>query len=392
MSVRPRVALTLTQTAHRVPGGTATSMLQLAGALVAAGDVDMVGVLARGDLRRPSTLRAPDPSRRSAGWPDGLSATTLSLPLPVLYDAWARGRGPSVAAVPGGVDLVHVTVPMRVRVGDAPMVATVHDLFPLTRSAEFSARGARLMSSGLEWVLHSARALMVPSPTVAAACIERGVDESRVTVVPWGAPADRTSGVDRADAVDLDPARLAAVRARHGIAGPYVLFVGTVEPRKNLAGLVTALARVDRPDLTLVIAGPTGWGEDLAAAAAGLASPIARLGHVPAADLPALYAGAAVVGYPSYEEGFGLPVLEAMSVGVPVVTSAGTATEDVAGDAALVVDPHDPAAIAEALVQILDDPALAERLGAAGRRRAAQYRWDRAAALTSDVYRQVLAG
>ena len=383
MSVRPRVALTLTQTAHRVPGGTATSLLQLAGALVVAGDVDMVGVVARGDLRRPSTLRAPDPSRRPAGWPDGLPVATLPLPLPLLYDAWARGRGPSVAAVAGGADLVHVTVPLRVGIGDAPMVATVHDLFPLTRPGEFSSRGARLMSSGLEWVLRCARVLMVPSPTVAAACVERGIEESRVTVVPWGAGTSLDAP---------DPADLAAVRSRHGIVGPYVLFVGTIEPRKNLAGLVAALARVDRPDLTLVIAGPTGWGAGLDAAVTGLASPIARLGHVPTADLPALYAGAAVVGYPSFEEGFGLPVLEAMSVGAPVVTSVGTATEDVAGDAALLVDPHDPAGIADALVQILDDPALGARLGAAGRRRAAEYRWDRAAELTSQVYQQVLAG
>ena len=405
MSVRPRVALTLTQTAHRVPGGTATSVLQLAGALVAAGDIDLVGVVARGDLRRPSTVWAPDPVGGSAGWPDGLPAAIVSLPLPVLYDAWARGRGPSVAAATGGADLVHVTVPMRVRVGDAPMVATVHDLFPLTRPAEFSARGAQLMSSGLDWVLRSARALMVPSPTVAAACVERGVDESRVTVVPWGAgdrtPADRIGGgragaghtsADPTDAGGPDPAQMAAVRSRHGIAGPYVLFVGTIEPRKNLHGLLGAMARVDRADLTLVIVGPAGWGDDLDEAATGLASPIARLGQVPRADLAALYAGAAVVAYPSFEEGFGLPVIEAMSVGAPVVTSAGTATEDVAGDAALVVDPHDTVAMAAALVQILDDPALAARLGAAGRRRAAGYRWERAAELTSDVYRQVLAG
>lgn len=376
MTVAPRVAITLTQAAHRVPGGTATSVLGLIDALAATGEVDLTAVLARGELRRPTSVLRPEV-------PDGLAAgvrtATVPLPLPVLYDVWSRWGRPHVGGATGAVDLVHVTVPMRVGIGDLPMVATVHDLFPLTRPEDFTPRGTRLMGAGLRWVLQHARAVMVPSATVAAACVDHGVSESALSVVPWGATASPS-----------EPARVEAVLGRHGLAGPYVLFVGTVEPRKNLAGLLGAMARLDRPELTLVVVGPTGWGDELDVAAAGLASPVARLGHVPAADLPALYAGAAAFCFPSFEEGFGLPVLEAMAAGAPVVTSAATATADVAGDAALLVDPRDTAGLADALARVLDDPSVATALRAAGLRRATRHSWTDTARRTLDVYRSVL--
>jgi glycosyltransferase involved in cell wall biosynthesis len=297
----------------------------------------------------------------------------------VLYDSWARWGRPRVLSGTGPVDLVHVTVPMRVGVGTAPMVATVHDLFPLTRPEDFTTRGAQLMSAGLRWVLGNARALMVPSATVAAECVAHGVDESVLTVVPWGA-----------DPADVDDLRVAEVRRRHGLAGPYVLFVGTIEPRKNLGGLMAAMALLDRPDTTLAVVGPMGWGADLDDLVSGVASPVARLGHVPDADLPALYAGAEVFCFPSFEEGFGLPVLEAMAAGAPVVTSATTATAEVAGSAGLLVDPQDHTAIAAAIAGVLDDPAVASAMRDAGRRRAAEHRWTTSARLTVDVYRSVL--
>lgn len=378
MTGAPRVALTLTQAAHRVPGGTAVSVQRLAAALAATGGVELTAVLARGNLRHPASVLRAGPA--AASLPDGVRSATLPLPVPVLYDAWARTGRPRVEASTGPVDCVHVTLPMRVGVGDMPVVATVHDLFPLTRPQESTRRGARLMADGLRWILDTAHEVMVPSATVAAACIERGVDADRVTVVPWGTEVHRPS-----------PPQVAAVLGRHGLtgAGGYVLFVGTVEPRKNLGGLIAAMARLDRPDLTLALAGPTGWGADLDGDLAGLAAPVVRLGRVPDGDLAALYAGAAAVCYPSFEEGFGLPVLEAMAAGAPVVTSAGTATADVAGDAAVLVDPHDPGAIAAGLAEVLDDPATATRLREAGRRRAEQHTWESAAELTLGVYRRV---
>ncbi len=380
MCVAPRVALTMTQMAHRVPGGTASSVRQLATALAATGKVELTGVLARGDLRHPASMLHPPGHPVPRALPPGMRAATLPLPVPVLYDAWARTGRPTIGSSAGAVDLVHVTVPLRVGIGGLPMVATVHDLFPLTRPDELTRRGAHLMAEGLAWVLRSARAVMVPSRTVAVACREFGVDDDVLTVVPWGATP-----------VQVDPACVDAVRRRHGLIGPYVLFVGTIEPRKNLAGLFAAMAALDRSDLTLVLVGPDGWGPDLEQAHAAVACPVARLGNVPASDLAPLYAGASVFCFPSFEEGFGLPVLEAMAAGAPVVTSAGTATADVASDAALLVDPHDTAAMAAALSTVLDDPQVAAELSERGRRRAAEHSWHTTAELTLDVYRRVLA-
>ena len=377
MTVVPRVAMTLTQVSHRVPGGTATSLCRLAAALSASGRVDLTSVLARGDLRRPRSMLHPGPDASDMLDP-AVRTATMGLPLPLLYDAWARTGRPTIRSAVGSIDLVHVTVPLRVGIGDSPMVATVHDVFPLSRSHEFTSRGARLMRDGLRWVLDQSRVVMVPSETVRAALIDQGVPEASTMVVPWGV-AGRS----------VDAAQVAEVRRRHGLSGPYLLFVGTLEPRKNLRGLLEAVARLDRPDLTLAVVGPTGWG-DVMSGLATPASPVARLGHVSDQDLSALYAGAAAFCYPSFEEGFGLPVLEAMSAGTPVVTSSGTATEDAAGGAALLADPADPAAIASALTRVLDDVDLASQLRRAGLERAARRTWSESAELTLTAYRTAL--
>ncbi len=377
MTVVPRVAMTLTQVAHRVPGGTATSLCELASALERSAQVDLRAVLARGDLRRPASMFNPEGDARSYLDP-AVRTASMSLPLPMLYDSWARTGRPTVMSAAGPVDLVHVTVPMRVGVGSTPMVATVHDVFPLTRAHEFTSRGARLMRDGLRWVLDNARIVMVPSRTVRTGVVELGVPEHRTVVVPWGVGEHAASR-----------SRVADVLRHHGLCAPYLLFVGTLEPRKNLRGLLDAVARLDRPDLTLAVVGPEGWGDVLSDVAAP-ASPIARLGHVPDSELSALYAGAAAFCYPSYEEGFGLPVLEAMAAGAPVVTSAGTATADVAGGAALLVDPADPASIASALASVLDDAAIADGLRVAGLERARMHSWSAAAESTVAAYRSVL--
>ena len=183
-------------------------------------------------------------------------------------------------------------------------------------------------------------------------------------------------------------------RRRLGLTRPYVLFVGTIEPRKNLGGLIGAVARLAGREVDLVVVGPDGWNEDLDARLGGLDGTgigVHRLGFQPPDALPALYAGAAAFCYPSLSEGFGMPVLDAMAHGAPVVTSLGTATAEVAGDAGLLVDPHDVAAIGDALARVLDDPALADGLRERGRIRAADYTWDRTADLTARAYREVVS-
>jgi glycosyltransferase involved in cell wall biosynthesis len=193
-------------------------------------------------------------------------------------------------------------------------------------------------------------------------------------------------------------ARLRAFRQRLGLTEPYILFVGTLEPRKNLARLVTAFERAVRAsDLPhhLVLAGNRGWKNealDQAIDASPCRERIHRVGYVSDADLPCWYAGAALVAYPSLEEGFGLPPLEAMACGAPVVTSNCSAIPEVVGEAALTVDPLDVEALASAMGRVLTEPALAEALRALGRIRAKQFSWEEVARRYRTVYERAASG
>jgi alpha-1,3-rhamnosyl/mannosyltransferase len=174
--------------------------------------------------------------------------------------------------------------------------------------------------------------------------------------------------------------------------GGYILHVGTIEPRKNLTRLVEAYARLDpaRGSMPrLVLAGAQGWGARPVVervASLGLTGSVVFLGEVPNQLLPALYAGALVFVYPSLYEGFGLPPLEAMACGVPVVTSNTSSLPEVVGDAGVMVDPRDVDGLADALDGLLADPAWRAALSAQGRRRAASFTWDRAARETLAAY------
>lgn len=187
----------------------------------------------------------------------------------------------------------------------------------------------------------------------------------------------------------MTPVEVDEVRARHGLDRPYVLFVGTIEPRKNLVGVLSAVERIADLGVDLALVGPEGWNEDLSSGIERLREAgvgVHRLGFVPASDLGPLYRGCAAFCFPSVREGFGMPVLDAMAHGAPVVTSLGTATAEVAGDAGLLVDPHDHRAIGGALRRIVEDPALADELRARGRDRAGTFTWQRTADLTASAY------
>lgn len=183
---------------------------------------------------------------------------------------------------------------------------------------------------------------------------------------------------------------------RFGLERPYVFYVGAFKEHKNLVRLVQAFALVRKraPELRLVLAGPRQWRyPDLETAIDQLAlgDAVSVLGYVPEADLPALYAGSVVFVLPSLHEGFGLPILEAMACGAPVVCSSADALPEVAGEAALLVDPLDVSGLADAIFRVHANAPLAASLRAAGRRRVAEFSWARAAGQYSQIYLELAA-
>ena len=357
-----RVAAIVESAWHRVPGGVANATHQSLHAAATDPDIDLVGVHAW---------------HRSAP-ADGLTPTiptsAIPVPRPVLYDLWHRTRRPAVDRWTGDVDVVHATTAAVPPASGAALVATVHDLAFLTHPARSTTRGVRLATRGFELARDEATLIAVPSAATEAECVAAGVDASRIRVVPWGCVPTAVTEADRT-----------RVRERYGLPARFILWVGTLEPRKNLTGLLHAHREV--ADVPLVVVGPDGWG-DVEVPASGR---VLRLGAVPGADLAPLYDLATVFTLPSHAEGFGMPVLEAMAQGAAVVTSSGTATEEVIGEAGVTVAPGDAGALAGALTSLLADDVERARLGAAARERAAAFTWQRTGALLADVYREAVA-
>nr|PZN53866.1 MAG: glycosyltransferase family 1 protein [Chloroflexota bacterium] len=203
------------------------------------------------------------------------------------------------------------------------------------------------------------------------------------------------SGVDARFRREESPKRIEAVRAKYDLGQtPYLFSIGTVQPRKNYQRLIVALAalRGEGHDIQLVIAGGKGWLDDPIYEAMRVMAmePYVRLiGFADDADLPALYSGALCFAFPSLYEGFGLPVLEAMACGTPVMTSNVSSLPEVAGDAALLVDPTDQEAITGALRRLIGDETLRQTLIARGYEQAARFSWTRAARELKNIYSQL---
>ena len=272
------------------------------------------------------------------------------------------------------------------------VIPVVHDLafrhFPDT-APHIDARWRRRFVETLE----TAPAIVVPSASVSSDLHEAfSVPEDRIHVIHHG--------VDAAAFAPAPAAAIESVRRRHGIVGPYVLFVGGIEPRKNLDHLVHAFARSDARNLTLVLAGgPVRWfpqAFERLEATIELLPPdvrahIVMLGYVGERDKLALLSGAMLLAYPSLYEGFGFPVLEGFAAGVPVLTSNVSSLPEVAGDAAVLVDPDDIDAIAAGLSEIVADDDLRAVLSASGVARAARFTWEATARSTAAVLRDAAA-
>jgi glycosyltransferase involved in cell wall biosynthesis len=255
-----------------------------------------------------------------------------------------------------------------------PAVATVFDLAPFRRDVVLP-RGAGFERLTLPLAVRRATALLP---------ISHATRDDLVARFPRAAPKTTVVELAADDAFGaVAGAGADAVAPRYGLKKPYVLALGTLEPRKNLPRLIDAFAGLDaalRDTHELVLAGGAGWSTgELDAAVARHRAFVRPLGHVPDADLPGLYREAVLFAYPSLLEGFGLPVLEAMSAGVAVVTSNASSLPEVGGDAVRYADPHDVASIRSALEELLRDPAARARLAAAGRERAARFSWERTA-------------
>ncbi|MCH2412132.1 MAG: glycosyltransferase [Acidimicrobiales bacterium] len=251
-----RAALLLEQCWHRVPGGTAVAAVELAGAMARRADVEVVGIAAS---HRGEPVIAP---------PEGIEIAHLRLPRPLLYESWVRLGRPRIDRPCGDPDLVHATGGAVPATG-APLVATIHDLAWRHHPDHFTPRGRRMFEAWLS-AAGRARRVLCPSAATAADLSDAGVPTERICVVPLG--------------VDLraaEPVDVEALRARHGLEGfegKVVLWVGVAEPRKNLAGLVEAMAAV--PDAVLVLVGPPGWGVDVERLVAPLGDRVRVVGPV----------------------------------------------------------------------------------------------------------------
>ena len=308
------------------------------------------------------------------------------MPARPLHALWGRSAVPPIEWFIGNMDVVHGTNFVVPPTRKAGAVVSVHDLTPLHYPE--LCNPATLAYPGLiRRALRRGAWVHTDSAFVAGEVVEAfGADPARVRVV---APGVATVVAGATDAMRA----LVEPFLPRG-ASRYVLAVGTAEPRKDLPGLVRAFDRLAdaHPDLALVLAGPSGWGEDALNAAIARASANARVvrtGWLEPVALAALLQEATVLAFPSLYEGFGFPPLEAMASGVPVVATRAGSLPEVLGDGAVLVDVGDHDGLVEALDNVLNDPALRQRLVAVGAARAASFSWDRCGEELARLYRDV---
>jgi glycosyltransferase involved in cell wall biosynthesis len=354
----------------------------------------LVAALARLDTRHRFTLLVL--GRAGARFTPNSLPANFTLRYAPLSDRWAtvlwhRLNLPlPVDVFTGRTDLFHgpsFTLPPSF----APSLLTVHDLSFLRYPQGAFPPLLAWLSRAVPRSLRRARAVLADSESTRLDLIElMGIPAGRITVIG--------AGVDEHFRRVSDQPALAAVRARYHLPERFILGISTLEPRKNFTGLIAAfnrLAAAGLPDLHLVIAGGKGWlYDDIFAAAT--ASPVSQRIHFPGfvadEDLPALYTLADLFAFPSHYEGFGIPVLEAMACGTPVVCADNSSLPEVAGDAALLVPAADSQALADALHLLLIDTSLRESLVARGLEQVKKFAWEAAARRLLAVYETFAGG
>ena len=325
-------------------------------------------------------------------WPPNFRLRSIPLSDRWLHVLWQRLRLPiPIQTITGPLDLFHSPDFVLPPVGRAPAILTVHDL-SFIRVPECFVPGFRIyLEKAVSRAVRRAGRILADSE-----CTRRdladllGVEPQRVTVLYPGVEA-RFRPVHEAEVLER-------VRVRYGLPDRFILGLGTLQPRKNFVGLIEAFAQLlahshDMSNgLHLVIVGEKGWlAEDIPAAVArfGLDKLVHVVGYVRDVDLPALYNLASAFAFPTLYEGFGLPVLEAMACGTPVVAADNSSLPEVIGDAELLVLTNDPQALARALGRLLQEPALRDRAVAAGLKQAAKFTWAESAQQLLGIYRSL---
>lgn len=318
-------------------------------------------------------------------WVRDFPVEEIPASIKTLYPRWDLIARPPLPETLQECDIVHATNPAAIPPAAAGqrLVVTVHDLAFEHHPGMFPRSWRYLYRAGLRAAVRRADAIITPSRNTAEDLLSRTkVDPAKLHVVPLAA----SLGIG-----NLDPDESLA---RLKVRTPYVLFVGTLEPRKNLVRLVRAYRRVAAIGLphALVLAGPLGWNHDALMREIALRGPgeILLTGAVTDDELDALYRSADVLAYPSLYEGFGLPVLEAMARGVPTIASTTSSLPETAGEAAIGVNPRSVREIAMAIERVLTEEDLADKLSLRGRHQAERFSWEETARLTLQVYERVV--
>ncbi len=351
----------------------------------------LIGALAVADHSTQYVLFSAGRDSQPRAWPPNFALRELPLSDRQLAVLWQRLRVPvPVEWITGQVDLYHSPDFVLPPVRRARTALTVHDLSFLRHPECSSPPLLEYLLRAVPRSVARADVLLADSENTRQDLVELlGVEEERVFVV--------YAGVDARFAPRTPDPQRAAVLERYGIRRPFILGLGTLQPRKNFCRLIHAYAQLRdecRVPHQLVIGGGKGWlYEDIfdAVDTLGLHGDVLLSGFVDDADLPTLYRAADAFAFPSLYEGFGIPVLEAMSCGTPVVTSTTSSLPEVAGDAALCVPPDDVGALAHALWRLLDDQELRAVLRERGLAQAGRFTWESAAEQLLRVYRHVLS-